>query len=191
MVMAEPVANWTNVRGNDLLRLSYNNAEKHCSTLQHLILLDMFKNHKEVSTLFKANILERSVHSSIHVFAKYLNTLGHISDLEHEVLLKYYNWMANQIGLDCNVDLIIYLKASPEICHMRLQKRGRSAEQNVGLDFLRGLERDLESWLHKQNLAPVITIDSSMELADCRVTYSKIHDCLVNLRDPQKICAQF
>ena len=44
-------------------------------------------------------------------------------------------------------DGFIYLRASPDTCHRRLQLRKRVEENNVSLDYLRGLHDKHENWL--------------------------------------------
>lgn len=44
-------------------------------------------------------------------------------------------------------DGFIYLRASPDTCHQRMQLRKRSEEGGVSLDYLRGLHEKHESWL--------------------------------------------
>ena len=44
-------------------------------------------------------------------------------------------------------DGFIYLRASPDTCHRRLQLRKRAEENNVSLDYLRGLHDKHENWL--------------------------------------------
>lgn len=44
-------------------------------------------------------------------------------------------------------DAFIYMRASPDTCHRRLQMRKRPEEQTVTLDYLRGLHEKHEQWL--------------------------------------------
>lgn len=49
---------------------------------------------------------------------------------------------------DCNLDLIFYLRTSPETCLERLKRRGRHEEvSTISLDYLKNLHDLHESWL--------------------------------------------
>ena len=51
-------------------------------------------------------------------------------------------------GNDCNLDLIFYIKTSPEICLERIHKRNRIEERkNISLDYLKQIHFFHESWL--------------------------------------------
>ena len=51
-----------------------------------------------------------------------------------KVLFSWYDWLNSNIGLP--LDLIVYLRTSPEVAYERLRKRGRKEEAGVPLEFL-------------------------------------------------------
>ena len=51
-----------------------------------------------------------------------------------KVLFSWYDWLNSNIGLP--LDLIVYLRTSPEVACERLRKRGRKEEAGVPLEFL-------------------------------------------------------
>ena len=64
----------------------------------------------------------------------------------------------------------IYLRTEPTICFERLQKRSRSEEQAVKLEYLKTLHTKHENWLiHKKNVIagiehiPVLVLDCNEE----------------------------
>ena len=67
-----------------------------------------------------------------------------------QVLFSWYDWLNSNIGLP--LDLIVYLRTSPEVAYKRLQARGRKEEAGVPMKFI---EVDLIKfnydwdWLHK------------------------------------------
>lgn len=61
--------------------------------------------------------------------------------------------------------LIVYLRASPETCLERIQKRHRSEEESISLDYLHTLHERHEEWLIKRNSAnlsiPILVVDAN------------------------------
>ena len=51
-----------------------------------------------------------------------------------KVLFSWYDWLNSNIGLP--LDLIVYLRTSPEVAYERLRKRGRKEEAGVPLEVL-------------------------------------------------------
>ncbi len=42
---------------------------------------------------------------------------------------------------------IIYLRTTPEVCAERVQKRSRSSETTIGIDYLRQIHHKYEDWI--------------------------------------------
>jgi len=101
------------------------------------LLKDTLKNIHTMysSTKEKKNIIiitERSLYTDKLVFAKMLYDSGKIEYVNYQI---YLNWFDTFIE-DYPVNKIIYVKASPEICHMRILKRSRDGETNIPLEYL-------------------------------------------------------
>lgn len=98
--------------------------------------------------------------------------------VEYEILSKWFHWMIE--NNDCQLDLIFYLRTSPETCLERLNQRGRSEEvSSISLAYLSKLHDLHESWLcydsDKMIYKPknIIIIDADQSLDDVckRVEY--------------------
>ena len=61
------------------------------------------------------------------------------------MLTEWFDWLID--NQSCEVDLIIYLRTSPEVVHDRVKKRSRNEESAIPLDYLRSLHRLHEKWL--------------------------------------------
>ncbi|XP_012943903.2 thymidine kinase 2, mitochondrial-like [Aplysia californica] len=85
--------------------------------------------------------------------------------LEFEILNECHNWVNE--NEDIHVDLIVYLRASPEVCSKRIQKRNRSEEAGVPMEYLESLHRLHDEWLlHGKRgklPAPVLVIDADKD----------------------------
>jgi deoxycitidine kinase len=86
---------------------------------------------------------------------------------------QWHTMMLESLGEKLHLSGIIYLRTKPETCFERLQRRARSEEATVPLDYLQSLHQRHEDWLLHQkpslNLhaslkdTPVLIIDSDLE----------------------------
>ena len=72
-----------------------------------------------------------------------------ISQVEYVILTEWFDWLISRES--CGVDLIVYLRTSPEIVHERIKSRCRDEEKAIPLEYLRTLHRLHERWLMPGN----------------------------------------
>ena len=77
-------------------------------------------------------ITERSLFTDKLVFAKMLFDSGNIELINYKIYLKWFDTFAD----DFPVSKVIYVNTDPEICHHRIEKRSRTGESNIPLDYL-------------------------------------------------------
>lgn len=91
-------------------------------------------------------LLERSVFSDRMVFVRAVHKSKFLSDTE---LAIYDSWF--EPVLHTLPTLVpsgfIYLRAQPETCHRRMQRRNRNEETSVQIEYLRDLHQNHEDWL--------------------------------------------
>ena len=75
--------------------------------------------------------MERSLFSARHCFVENLHDTGKMSDAEFSVLCEWFNFLAGgQLPkIDIGVDLIVYLRTSPETAYERKKARARKEEE--------------------------------------------------------------
>ena len=75
--------------------------------------------------------MERSLFSARHCFVENLHDTGKMSDAEFSVLCEWFDFFASGelSKVDIGVDLIIYLKTSPETAYERKKARARKEEE--------------------------------------------------------------
>jgi deoxyadenosine/deoxycytidine kinase len=67
-------------------------------------------------------------------------------------------------------DLIVFIKSSPNICLERVQKRGREAEKDVRVEYLRAVEEQYRIWESAaENSLQIVTGDDNIEVTAKRV----------------------
>ena len=144
----EPVHKWTDLGGENLLKLFYKNPKKYAFALQSYVQLTMIEAHrvKLRNQSVKLKLMERSVQTSINVFAKQLNQNKVLDKVETSVLQEWNDFLLKEHN-DLAVDVVIYLRATPDTCLERIRKRGREGEESITLAYLQELHQLHEDWL--------------------------------------------
>ena len=142
-VFYEPLNEWTNFCGENLLQQMYNNPKANSFMFQTFVQYTMTKiQFEENKDLIK--VTERSLISERYVFIEALRILNHITPLQYEILNSWFKFLSEKIP---KVDEVIYLRTSPLIAFGRLRGRNRSEETEVGKDYLTLLHSLHENWL--------------------------------------------
>ena len=83
-IVPEPLNLWTNYRGYNMLGLYYSNPAESCFQFQSVVIQTLAKSQKDKITL--SVITERSLDSSINIFARRALNKGHLSNCEFQIL---------------------------------------------------------------------------------------------------------
>ncbi|XP_064384171.1 thymidine kinase 2, mitochondrial-like [Halichondria panicea] len=163
-VLVEPVDKWQNLAGGNLIGRMYEDAERWGYLFQSYVLLTMMEvHHKTVNSPIM--MLERSVYSARHCFVENLHNNGILNDMEFSCYCQWFDHLVQQNPP--KLDLIVYLRSSPEVCYQRLQERGRKEEKPVTLEYLQSLHDRYEDWLGNEKHhcwhgnTPVLVIDAN------------------------------
>ncbi|XP_026472013.1 thymidine kinase 2, mitochondrial-like [Ctenocephalides felis] len=176
-VYPEPISSWCDVKGNNLLDLIYKDLNKWNFSFQHYVQLSRLNLQTSPPSNLetKVQIFERSVQSSRNCFTKNSYKYGYLTDVEYDVLCCWFDWIEKSMNI--NLDLIVYLRSSPEIVHKRMLQRCRSEEMAVPLEYLKQVHESYEQWLIQtppENLpSPVLIIDADQSLDDIVKSYKK------------------
>ncbi|XP_040838528.1 thymidine kinase 2, mitochondrial isoform X3 [Ochotona curzoniae] len=164
-VLMEPVSKWRNVRGHNPLSLMYRDAWRWGLTLQTYVQLTMLEQHMRPQTS-PVRLMERSIHSARYVFVENLYRSGKMPEVDYVVLSEWFNWIGR--NLDVHVDLIVYLRTTPENCYQRLKKRCREEEKVIPLEYLHAIHHLYEEWLIAGDrfsvAAPVLVIEADHDM---------------------------
>ena len=198
LVILEPTEEWSKIRTREgpILTLFYGNRTKYSFTFQTLVctsIRSLLTKLAIENPHIKYFLLERSLLSSRHVFAKMLYDEGSMTDLEFKVyeslfLDKSYEWM--------NPSKMVYVKTSTPKCAERILKRINAATK-IGLRYRDGERLIDHDYLdkctaqHEQFLFPVsniepITIDGDIEEeALYQQTVKDLYDTLFGQDSPE------
>ena len=162
-ILTEPVDEWRNVGGADLLKDYYQNPKRWSFLLNVHALNTLVERQISVRELPTKNhhcFLERSGRATQTIFVPYAHKTGVMSNAEFQIFNDSWKLLAGQLYMDmCYREVTIYLRTSPETCFQRLQQRNNSAEaesNNFTVDWLRTLHYMHEQWLLP--LHPIIIV---------------------------------
>lgn len=151
-IIPEPVEQWTNLNGTDVLGLLFTDPHRWAATQESLAMNSFIKEHLRRVGLIKA--MERSIHSARVCFGETLRKEGKLSAPEYAILEYWYKFLTNKepkypTGFDTSSDLILYLRLRPEVAYERINGRGRPEEATIQMSYLRHLHEAHENWLLK------------------------------------------
>lgn len=178
-VLKEPVDRWRDINGHNLLQLMYEDPQRWAMPFQSYVQLTMLEHHLHRTEGRTVKLMERSIYSARYCFVENMHKSGVMEGSEFEVLDQWYQFATTESGLNVEVDLIIYLRTSPEKAHERMLHRNRGEEAGVPLDYLKDLHKLHEDWLvHRKHPvpAPVLIINADMDLAQMKAEYVKHED---------------
>ncbi|CAK1544426.1 unnamed protein product [Leptosia nina] len=173
-LLTEPVEEWRNLHGWNLLDLMYKDPSKWAMTFQAYVSLTMLEMHRR-PTNTPIKLMERSIFSARYCFVEQMMRLGTLHPAQFAVLDEWFKFINCEIPVQA--DLIVYLKTSPLIVYERIKKRARSEEQCVPLNYIEELHKLHEDWLinrtHAECPAPVLVLDADLDLSQITEEYKK------------------
>ena len=171
-VLPEPVERWQNVRGHNLLALMYEDPARYAFLFQMYVQLTMLEYHERPCAKI-AKILERSLPRMC--FIEQLRSRGNISDAEHAVITEWNDYLLPQH--DLAVDVVIYLRTSPEVAYNRILARNREEEAQITFEQVSQLHELHEEWLIEKRLfqtpSKVIVIEADGDLESLQPIYEE------------------
>ncbi|XP_068626210.1 deoxynucleoside kinase isoform X2 [Battus philenor] len=173
-LLTEPVEEWRNLRGWNLLDLMYKEPAKWAMTFQAYVSLTMLEMHRR-TTSTPVKLMERSIYSARYCFVEQMMRTGTLHPAQFAVLDEWFRFIHQQIPIEA--DLIVYLKTTPSIVHERIKKRARSEEQCVPLSYIEALHKLHEDWLINRTFAecpaPVLVLDADLDLSQITEEYKR------------------
>ena len=141
----EPVDN------NPYLEDFYADMKRWSFNLQIYFLNKRFKEVVEISQSKDTIIQDRTIFEDARIFAPNLHGQGMMSDRDFRNYTDLFDLMMSLVKLP---DLMIYSRSTIPNLVAQIQKRGRSYEQTIQLDYLQGLNNRYEEWIagYKGNL---------------------------------------
>lgn len=150
--ITEPVDIWESVKDKDnknILERFYEDNKKYAFPFQimaYVTRLNLITKTISENPDCKLIITERSLDADKNVFAKMLYDDGCIDDINYNIYLQFYNSYKTKY----NTDGVIFLNADASVCSDRINKRNRTGEDGVPLEYLQKCEQYHINWLYSQ-----------------------------------------
>lgn len=128
-VVPEPVSDWY-----PFLELFYKDQKKWAFSLQ-VQVANSFKYPESSHIPAKFSVYERSAQESLDIFSSALKDDNLLTDKEYDIIKTItdkYCWKPN---------FTIHINTDPHICLQRINKRNRSVENNISIDYLNKLHQ--------------------------------------------------
>ncbi|KAJ8923654.1 hypothetical protein NQ315_010234 [Exocentrus adspersus] len=180
-VLAEPLKMWRNCNGHNLLGLMYEDPKKWSFTFQSYVSLTMVQHHCHRSP-HPIKLMERSVYSARYCFVEKMKRDSILSEPATAVIDEHFQWLINNPSTA--VDLVVYLRTTPEVAYERIIQRNRKEEKTISFDYLKELHDIHEDWLFYKNLhhcpAPVIVLNANLDKSSIEEEYQKCQSHILN-----------
>lgn len=159
--LREPLQQWINHGKMNLLDRMYNNPKKWSFVFQSLAMTTVLQNHIRRGT---TKIMERSLGSTYNVFLK----AHHDNNtMDHHATAALQTWYHTATELyDTVPNVIIYLRARPELAMSRIKLRGRREEKQLTMRYLRQLHTLYDDWLLKNTQTRIIVLNANQSTED-------------------------
>ena len=173
IVTLEAVDYWQNQStGQSILQNFYESPQRWAYTMETLALKVRIPEHIKQQSSLLPNIVERSIYSGHHCFARNSFEQGFLNQLEWNIYNSWFNFSTAKRCLPPKG--FIYLRADPKLSYQRTVERQREAEDSISFEYLEQIHLKHEDFLiHKHNIHPSI-IDVPVLILDCN--YDLLHD---------------
>ena len=143
---------------NPYLDVFYADMQRWSFHLQIYFLSERFKAQAEIGKSERPFIQDRTIYEDAEIFAKTLHAQGSMTEVDYVNYTALFNIL---VGYLRKPDLVIYLKASPDILLERIGRRGRASEKNISHDYIVSLNRAYDDWMARARAEiDVIEIDT-------------------------------
>ena len=163
--LQEPVSAWESIgdaNGKSIITHFYENNERYSFAFQVMAYTTRMSLLKEaLKGDYDIIISERSVYTDKFVFAKSLYDSEKMSLIEYLIYLNLFKEFQT-IFQDLK---IVYIRTKPEICELRVQRRGRLGE-TIPIQYLKDCHHYHDVWLNNQTAIEeglVLVIDGNEE----------------------------
>ena len=157
----EPVSQWQNLGGENLLEKFYQDPERWGFTFEFYSMLSKIKCLMKAADSEKnIIIIERSILSN-KIFIDISKEMNKLNDLEYGMLINTYNFYKQNVYPILNG--IIYLNTPVDLCVQRIIQRNRGGENNLDKNYLLMLKEKFDE-LSNNSTIPTLVIDGNFDL---------------------------
>lgn len=149
---------YESVINNPYLDDFYQDMNRWSFNLQIYFLSHRFRTLREMVDKKENTVQDRTIYEDVEIFAKSLYEQGFMGERDYKT---YRDLFYDMIPYIPAPDVIIYLKASPEVLLGRIKKRGRGFEKTISNEYINYLNNSYENWIENaKNDLNIVEIES-------------------------------
>lgn len=149
-------ARYESVDHNPYLEDYYHDIHRWSFNLEVYFLKERFRDLIAISKADHTIIQDRTIFEGVHVFMANNHDMGNLSDRDYATYMELFDQMMHLVQIP---DLMIYLRASVPHLVGNIQKRGRSYEQTIQLEYLQNLNSRYDDFIFNKYKGRVMTVD--------------------------------
>ncbi|MBP7496382.1 MAG: deoxynucleoside kinase [Bacteroidales bacterium] len=149
-------AQYENLDNNPYLNSFYEDMQRWSFNLQIYFLHSRFNQLKALNKSKKTVIQDRTIYEDAYIFAPNLNSMGLLSTRDYENYIALFESVNEFVKAP---DLLIYLRASVHTLVKQIQKRGRTFENSIRIDYLTRLNERYEAWISTYESGKLLCVD--------------------------------
>lgn len=160
------------VENNPYLADFYEDMKRWSFHLQVFFLNSRFNQIKRIREGGLSVVQDRTIYEDAYIFAANLYKSKLISERDYENYLSLFDSMINFVKPP---DLLIYLKADIPKLVGQIEKRGRSYENAIRIDYLKNLNSHYEEWIGGYDKGKLLIVDvNQMDFVEYPEDFSSI-----------------
>ena len=162
------------VLNNPYLEDYYKDIKRWSFNMEVFFLKERFRDLLEISKSNKDIIQDRTIYEGVYVFTENNHRMGNLDDRDYEAYMKLFGAMEEAVKLP---DLMIYLHSSVPHLVKNIQKRGRSFEQEIPIEYLQNLNDLYEEFIREKYKGKVLLFNvDDMDYEHVPKDFGKIID---------------
>ncbi len=150
------VPQYETTENNPYLNDFYNDMHRWSFNLQIYFLHNRLQQLIDIKDSLHTIVQDRTIYEDAQIFAPNLHEMGLLSSRDFENYSQFFKTIKKMISPP---DLLIYLKAPLSILVDQIQKRGRTYEENIRLDYLKRLNEHYNNWINNYKDGPLLVVD--------------------------------
>ena len=144
------------VENNPYLADFYEDMKRWAFHLQIYFLNSRFNQIKRIRDSDVSTVQDRTIYEDAYIFAANLYRSKFLSDRDYASYLTLFESMIQYVEAP---DLLVYLKADIPKLVSQIEKRGRSYESAIRLDYLKNLNQHYTDWIGSYKEGKLLVID--------------------------------
>ncbi|WP_276893163.1 deoxynucleoside kinase [Hallella bergensis] len=163
------------VENNPYLDDFYKDMNRWSFNLQVYFLNKRFKEVVEIANSSDTIIQDRTIFEDARIFAPNLHEQGYMSDRDFKNYSDLFDLMMSLVKLP---QLMIYIRSSIPTLVNHIEKRGRSFEQSIRIDYLTGLQKRYEDWIAGYKGDLIIIDGDNLSFEDTPEDFRKVTEMI-------------